>query len=219
MYAIALALIVVAALLLVHYKPGAGTTEQFASRAGYRSTESFAVAAVHPVLMPACVERSIDAQKLLTRIATYPVGNESADELRLIVSKLCCMEADIATPAAGKYRTMPLQYRTSHDMEPASTLVGRCLANAMRDRDITLITDKFTDRGHALLNELLAGSCTEATAEFDAIVDHLRLSMTHFCLHPQPSMDKPIGARDLGFWESVESASLDQYKGISAAAS
>jgi hypothetical protein len=213
MYAsiVTLALIVVAALMLVHYKPGL--------------TETFAVAAVNPVLMPACVERSVDAQKLLARLAAYPVGDEKADELRLIVSKVCCMEADIATPAAGSYRTLPLQYRTSHDMEPASTLVGRCLANAMRDRDVTLIVDKFTERGHVLLKELLASSilpeggdrtCTEATAEFDAVVNQLRLSMVNFCLRPQPSMDKPLGARDLGFWESDETSSLDQYKGISA---
>lgn len=204
MYAtiITLAVIVIAALLLVHYKPGV--------------TEQFAVAAVNPVLMPACVERSVDAQKLLARLAAYPVGDEKADEMRLIVSKVCCMEADIATPAAGSYRTLPLQYRTSHDMEPASTLVGRCLANAMRDRDVTLIVDKFTERGHVLLKELLAGTCNEATAEFDAVVNQLRLSMVNFCLRPQPSMDKPLGARDLGFWESDETASLNQYKGISA---
>lgn len=196
--------IVVAALLLVHYKPDVAVSE------------NFAVAAVNPVLMPACVERSVDAQKILARLAVYPVGHEGADEMRLLVSKVCCMEADIATPAAGSYRTLPLQYRTSHDMEPASTLVGRCLANAMRDRDVTLIVDKFTERGHALLKELLAGGCNEATVEFDAVVDRLHLSMVNFCLRPQPSMDKPLGARDLGFWESDETASLDQYKGISA---
>lgn len=207
MYAtiITLALIVVVALLLVHYKPGVAGVE-----------ESFAVAAVNPILMPACTERSVDAQKLLARLTSYPVGNEAADELRLIVSKLCCMEADIATPAAGSYRTLPLQYRTSHDMEPASALVARCLANAMRERDVTLIVDKFTERGHVLLKELLAGSCTEATAEFDTVVSRLRLAMTNFCLRPQPSMDHPIGARDMGFWEPEETARLDQYKGISA---
>ena len=63
------AVIVIASLLLVHYKPAA-------------AVETFAVAAVNPVLMPACVERSVDAQKLLARLAVYPVGHEGAAEMR-----------------------------------------------------------------------------------------------------------------------------------------
>jgi len=208
MYWLVVALLILA-YLLVLYKPSVkSTTEGFATV----KTEHFATAAVHPALMPACAERSTDAQRLLARLATQ--DGADVDELRLLVSKLCCMEADIATPAAGTYRTQSLQFRTSHDTEPASTIVGRCLRNAVRDRDIDIIIEKFQVRGHELIGNLL-GDCAEAHGELDEVVARTRLAMVNYCLRPQPTMDRPIGARDMGFWESEES-DLSQYQGISA---
>lgn len=177
--------------------------------------EGFAVAAVDPRLMPACVERSEAAQKLLARIASFDDSTDAAEELRLLVSKLCCMEADISTPAAGSYRTMSLQYRTSHDMEPASTIVGRCMRSIVQKRDIDLITEKFEKRGKELLHELL-GDCPEGLKEFEDVLGRTKLAMTSFCNGNQPSMDKPIGARDMGFWEPNSVAELSQYQGISS---
>jgi len=193
----------VLAFMLIHYRPG------------WSVEEGFAVAAVDPVQMPACVERSTDAQSLLARIASFPVDDANAAELRLLISKLCCLEADIATPAAGSYRTMPLQFRTSHDMEPASSFVGRCLRNAVRDRDIELVIEKFQTRGRTLLRALL-GDCADGAKEFDAVVLRTRMAMNSSCLTPQPSMDRPIGARDMGFWEPEEVAEIAQYQGVSA---
>ncbi len=177
--------------------------------------EGFAVAAVDPRLMPACVERSEAAQKLLARIASFNDSTDAAEELRLLVSKLCCMEADISTPAAGSYRTMSLQYRTSHDMEPASTFVGRCMRSVVQKRDIDLITEKFEKRGKELLHELL-GDCPDGQKEFEEVLVRTKLAMTSFCKGTQPSMDKPIGARDMGFWEPTSVADLSQYQGISS---
>jgi hypothetical protein len=201
MYSYALMIfLVILAGLLIHYKPTA--------------MEGFAVAAVDPVRVPACVERSAAAQKLLARIAEIPQSDANAAELRLLVSKLCCLEADIATPAAGSYRTLPLQFRTSHDMEPPSTFVGRCLRNAVRDRDVELVMEKYETRGKELIRAIL-GDCAEAHAEFAAVAATTQSAMVNFCLRPQPAMDKPLGARDMGFWEPVAS-DLFQYQGISA---
>jgi hypothetical protein len=186
------------AILLVQYKP--------------TDIEGFAVAAVNPVLMPACTERSEDAQEILGRIAAFPETDEAAAEMRLLVSKLCCLEADIATPAAGSYRTLPLQFRTSHDMEPASSFVGRCLRNAIRDRDIELVIEKFNGRGRTLLATL----CPDAVPAFANLIARTNLAMVTTCLTPQPVMDRPLGARDLGFWEPAKVADLNAYKGISA---
>lgn len=195
--------LLVLALMLIHYRPGLSVEE------------GFAVAAVDPVQMPACVERSTAAQSLLARIASFPVDDANAAELRLLISKLCCLEADISTPAVGSYRTMPLQFRTSHDMEPASSFVGRCLRNAVRDRDIELVIEKFQTRGRVLMDVLL-GECADGAKEFDAVVLSTRMAMNSFCLTPQPSMDRPIGARDMGFWEPEEVAEIAQYQGVSA---
>jgi bacterioferritin-associated ferredoxin len=167
--------------------------------------------------MPACVERSDAAQRLLARFAAVPETNTDAAELRLLVSKLCCLEADIATPAAGRYRTMPLQFRTSHDMEPASSFVGRCLRNAVQKRDIDLVIEKYEKRGKELLDTVLAGGdCAAAHKDLDDVVARTRLAMMSVCLRPQPQMDRPIGARDMGFWEPRTVSDLSAYQGVSA---
>jgi hypothetical protein len=189
----------VVAFLLVLYKPNP-------------TFEGFATAAVDPARMPACVARSTDAQSLLSRIAT--IQSDEADELRMLVSKLCCYEADIASPSAGIMRTLNFQFRTSQDTEPASSFVGRCLKNAVRERDIEIVIEKMQTRGHELIKHL--GCVADAGVEFDKVVMRTRVAMMSFCLVKQPVMDHPIGARDLGFWEPEEVADLSAYKGISA---
>jgi len=195
--------LIVLAALLIHWKPA--------------GIENFAVHAVNAKRMPECVSRSTDAQSLLARFADYPLGDETVAELRLLVSKLCCMEADIMAPSAGVYRTLHMQFRTSEDMEPPATIVGRCLRNAVNKRDIELIIEKYRYRGHILIKKLCSDSDSEeASAEFDKVVAHLAFAMTSFCLKEQPRMDKPIGARDMGFWEPENVADLSQYQGVSA---
>ena len=202
---IGLVTLVIAALVLVHYKP-----------AGPEGIEGFATVAVDINNVPACVERSTDAQKLLARFSTISESDAAASELRLLVSKLCCMEADLTTPAAGNYRTMALQYRTSHDTEPPSSIVGRCLRQAVNRRDIDIIIEKMEGRGHALIKKVLGGDCGDATKEFGEVVARTKLAMVTTCLGTQPSLDRPLGARDMAFWETDKVADLAQYQGISA---
>ena len=176
--------------------------------------EGFTTTAVHPTRVPECVARSTDAQSLLARVAA--ASGDAADELRLLVSKVCCMEADIATPSAGRYRTLHMQFRTSHDLEPPSSLVGRCLQNAVNARDIELIVEKFKTRGHVLIKAVCVGA-DEAAAhtELDNVIVRLEMAMTSFCVGKSPVMDRPAGPRDVGFWDPEES-DLPQYQGISA---
>jgi hypothetical protein len=186
------------------------------------SAEGFAVAAVNSILAPACTERSTQAQSLLHRIATADenksLGNEgNKEELRLLLSKLCCLEADLITPAAGAYRTLPLQFRTSHDTDAASTLVGRCFRNALRQRDIDIIVEKFQVRGLELVGNLVNPSdVTEAKEEFMTVINRVKSALQSTCLTYQPQLDTPEGPRDVGFWEPKTAAGLAQYQGISA---
>jgi hypothetical protein len=193
------------AFLLVLYQP-----------TGSVSVEGFATATTNQILVPACVERSTEAQSLMARLGSFPVENDDAAELRLLVSKLCCYEADIASPSAGMMRTTTFQFRTSQDTEPASSFVGRCLRNAVNQRDIDIVLEKMSSRGHELIYKLL-GDCADGTREFDAVVARVRWAMTTFCIMKQPNMDRPIGARDMGFWEPSNVSDLMEYKGISAA--
>lgn len=194
--------LIVLGLMLVHWKG-----DSLPALPGIE--EGFASAAVDPVRMPACIARSAQAQALIARI---PDSGDDASELRLLLSKLCCIEADIKTPAAGVYRTAPLQFRTSHDMEPASTLVGRCLAGAVQKRDVELIMEKFEKRGVELIKRFLGAG---AETEFMAVANLTRSALAS-CCRPAPTMDHPLGARDLGFWEPERVADLSQYQGISA---
>jgi hypothetical protein len=215
-----------------------GVKESFAScgasgltrRNGAAISEGFATHATDPHRMPVCVNRSTDAQSLLARIAN--VDSAEADELRLLMSKLCCMEADIAAPGAGTYRTLNLQFRTSQDTEPPVAIVSRCLVGAVNNRDTELIIEKFKARGHELIRELCNETAAitefgrglrpgpnkavaEATAEFDKVLHRLELTMMSFCVRKGASMDRPAGPRDPGYYASEES-DLSQYDGFSA---
>jgi hypothetical protein len=200
---ILLGFLIVLALLLVHYKPagGAGVVEKFAT------------AAVDPTRMVACAERSYAAQSLLARFSDHT--GDDAEELRLLISKLCCIEADVSAPVPGLLRTHSLQFRTSQDTEAPASIVSRCVRNALQQRDIEIIVEKYEVRGHELINGLLA-SCDEAHGELTEIVAKTRSTMFTFCLKPQPQMDRPAGVRDPGFWETESVAELSQYQGISA---
>ena len=170
--------------------------------------EPFATHATDPRRMPECVVRSTDAPRLLARFAN--VDSAEADELRLLMSKLCCMEADIAAPAAGTYRTLNLQFRTSQDTEPPVAIVSRCLVGALNKRDTELIIEKFKVRGHELIRELCE-PVDEATAEFDTVLKRLELTMRAMC---KSKSIGPAGPRDLGYWE--KESDLSQYDGFSA---
>jgi len=193
--------LLVVALLLVQYRPASPLEE------------GFALAAVNPLLMPSCVERSTAAQSLLARFGSSETS--AAAELRLLVSKLCCLEADITTPAAGLIRTLPLQFRTDTDMEPASSTVARCRAGAVPKRDVELMTEKFAKRGAALVRETLGGDCSEAQAEFAEVLSRARDALNR-CQVPAPSMDRPAGPRDPGYWTPSDVSDLSAYQGISA---
>lgn len=205
------------AMMMIHWRPerreGFRTSKDGTLALSSKRREGFAVAAVDPARMPACVERSTAAQSLLARFAD--LAGDDAAELRLLVSKLCCIEADLVTPAAGVYRTFPLQFRTSHDMEAPSTFVGRCLAGSVPKRDVELATAKFEKRGRELVRSVL-GDCAESLKEFDEVLARTRGAMMTTCMRPSPTMDHPLGARDLGFWETNTVADLSQYQGVSA---
>jgi len=193
-----------------------GVVEPFATcgaselprRNGAAISEGFATHATDARRMPVCVNRSTDAQSLLARFAH--VDTAEADELRLLMSKLCCMEADIAAPGAGTYRTLNLQFRTSQDTEPPVAIVSRCLVGALNKRDTELIIEKFKVRGHELIRELCE-PVDEATAEFDTVLKRLELTMRAMC---KSKSIGPAGPRDLGYWESE--SDLSQYDGFSA---
>lgn len=108
----------------------------------------------------ACSQESTDAVAICDIFdghkATTSDGPDDLRELKMILSKLCCIKHDLLSSNQTVNSTMKLPYNTSHDREPVANTVARCFTKTIpiRDIDITFLT--FKDRGLVLLNK----SCT-----------------------------------------------------------
>jgi hypothetical protein len=174
-----------------------------------RSSEGFSTIALNTTTFPKCVARDADAQELLEDLATAQKGFAPASyaatayaEFTLIVSKLLCIDADVTSSGAGEYTTLHMPFSTHHDMEPVGSFVGRCLKNAVRQRDLDLTFDKLQSRGNALLDTLCHNQHSRAKAItiFDTIVKRTQANVESVCLKEHSSMDVPAGVRDPGYY-------------------
>lgn len=187
-----------------------------------RKQEGFTTVALNKTTFPACFARDADAQALLVDMnaATHglPPAADAAmayQEFALIVQKLLCMDADITGLGAGEYSTMLLPFNTQHDMEPVGSFVGRCLNNAVRERDIALTLGKLQDRGNVLIDTLCGGGMVakaKARTTFDGIVQKTKQQISAVCLKPHDSMDIPAGVRDPGFYTPPALQQFGEYQ-------
>lgn len=158
---------------------------------------------------PTCVQRSGDAQHLLSLFAAcadqYRAPGEDAQdriELKLILNKLTCLDADVTNNGVSGYNTFNLPYNTSHDAEPLTNFVGRCLNNGTRSRDLEIVIDKYERRGSTLIKQL----CRRANKDpkeplnrYQNVVQTTMRALTDNCLAQHGSLDRPFGPRDPGF--------------------
>ncbi len=185
------------------------------------TNEAFTTVAVDANISPKCVTRSRDAQELLqiTNQATAHLGPASEprmafEELKLIVQKATCMDADISGMGAGPYTSFALPYNTQHDIEPTANFVGRCLRNAVRSEDIEVLYDKMQTRGNELIQMICQTkeSRQKAFNLFHAVLATSARNITINCLKPQPVMDIPPGVRDPGYYLPPALTRLSSYK-------
>jgi hypothetical protein len=185
------------------------------------SAESFSTIALNTTDFPSCLARDHEAQELLSDLQAGLKGfAPSADapmaytEFALIVQKLLCMDADITSFGAGEYASLRLPFATAHDMEPVGTFVGRCLKNAVKERDLDITFDKYQRRG----TELLAILCHNTTAKakavgtFDKLVERTKTNIAKVCLKEHASMDIPAGVRDPGYYSPPDLINLGPYQ-------
>jgi hypothetical protein len=173
-----------------------------------RYTEGFATIALDGETMPKCLLRDADAQQLLAMFHGLKAANPASDaamgyeEFKLILQKLLCIDADITGSGAGPYSTYQLPFATAHDIEPAASFVGRCVRNAVRERDITMAMEKFETRGIALIESMCADAEQRkaAHAKFHNIVVRVTKAITEKCLTEKAAMDHPAGPRDPGYY-------------------
>lgn len=207
-------LIVVAIMAAIYYiYPGIITS--------LAAPEGFTTVALNTTTQPACLARDSEAQRLLEEMQTAVKGHGAADdaavafaEFSIILQKLLCMDADITSLGAGVYATMRLPFSTFHDMEPVGSFVGRCLNNAVKQRDIDLTLGKLQDRGEELIGMLCASEKSKADAltSFDRIVKRVAANITPVCLREHASMDIPAGVRDPGFYTPPGLSQYSEYQ-------
>jgi hypothetical protein len=184
--------------------------------------EGFTTVALNTTDFPKCVARDADAQQLLSVLnagaKAAPQNMEDYAEFRLIVQKLLCMDADITSLGQGEYASLQLPFATSHDMEPVGTFVGRCLKNAVKQRDLDITFDKYRTRGMTLLNTLCTNSEKRgwAITTFDAIVNRTEKQIAKVCLKEHASMDTPSGVRDPAFYTPESVKELGPYQNTAA---
>ena len=174
----------------------------------YEGYEPFADPAVSPS-EPKCLQRNRDAQTILRILP--PCSDEKNSptddatdraELSLILQKLTCMDSDVNNNGVAGYKTMSLQYNTSHDAEPLPSFVGRCLNNGTQSRDLEIMMDKYDKRGKELLNQITKRIGMDAKPlmeNYDSLIRTTMKSLVDNCLAKHMSLDRPFGPRDPGF--------------------
>jgi hypothetical protein len=180
--------------------------------------EGFTTIAIEGEVMPRCLTRDPDSQALLAQLYSKSSPNTQAGEayaeFKLIIQKLLCIDADVTGMGAGAYSTYQLPYVTAHDIEPAANFVGRCVRNAVRERDVYMVLEKFESRGNVLLKTICGGDSGAANthmAAFNRIVKRIGASITARCLSEKANMDVPAGPRDPGYYTPNNVENLQEY--------
>ena len=171
-----------------------------------RTREGFSTIAVDRELMPRCFTRDTDAQAILLALKpAKAVDPDAFGELSLILQKMLCVDADVTGAGVGGYQSFQLPFVTQHDLEPAASLVGRCLKGALRSRDLELTIDKWEKRG-AVLIQSLSGCIqngesvrSECQTRFRTVAKRSARTIGQACTSARVSMDIPAGPRDPGY--------------------
>ena len=180
--------------------------------------EGFATIALDGETMPKCFLRDTEAQRILVEFAgahRAPASDAAMAyaELKLILQKALCMDADITGSGAGAYSTYQMPFATAHDIEPAASFVGRCVKGAVRTRDLEMVIDKFEARGAELINTLCADKAQRARVMnmFHNVLARASRNMADKCIVEKASLDVPAGARDPGYFEPDSLKELRPY--------
>jgi hypothetical protein len=105
-----------------------------------------------------CGQESSEAVNLAelfsSRDSSTGEGSDDLRELKLILSKLCCMKHDLMSPAQKVDSTLYLPYQSTHDHENPADTVGRCFTKSIPPRDLDISFATWKGRGMELVNRL-----------------------------------------------------------------
>jgi len=81
-------------------------------------------------------------------------GQADLTELKLILSKLCCMKHDLMSTAQVVQATLYIPYNNTHDRENPGDTTARCFTKSIPPRDLDITFETWRDRGLVLLSRL-----------------------------------------------------------------
>jgi len=157
------------------------------------------------------------AEMFSSRDSSTGEGSDDLRELKLILSKLCCIKHDLMSPAQKVDSTLYLPYQATHDRENPADTIGRCFTKSLGPRDLDISFATWKDRGMELVNRLCTSynlspqEVNQAKKYFMAVwTDVFSVAKTVCTVAEKAESDSP---RDLiGFTpETLES--LGPYKG------
>ena len=105
-----------------------------------------------------CGQESAEATALAelfnTRSSSTGEGESDLNELKQILSKLCCMKHDLMSPGQVVQNMMYIPYNNTHDRENPADTVARCFTKSIPPRDLDITFGTWKQRGLALINKL-----------------------------------------------------------------
>jgi len=109
-----------------------------------------------------CSEISKEATELYSIFASKNMnvaeeGKADLNDLRNLVSKLCCFKKDLMAPEQTVTSVKELGFITQQDIQPVNDLTGRCFSKTISDRDLSIQFIKWREVGNMLIHRL----CTE----------------------------------------------------------
>jgi hypothetical protein len=105
-----------------------------------------------------CGQESAEASALADmfsgRSSSTEEGEADLTELKVILSKMCCMKHDLMSVSQVVQATLYLPYNNTHDRENISDTVARCFTKGIPPRDLNITFATWKDRGLFLLARL-----------------------------------------------------------------
>jgi hypothetical protein len=149
--------------------------------------------------------------------STTEEGATDLAELKLILSKLCCIKHDLMAPGQVVQSTLTLPYQNSHDRENPADTVARCFSKSLPPRDLDISFGTWKTRGLELLNKLCtsykfsSGDADQSEKYFMAVWTDVYSVAKTVCVPPK---DNPSNSpRDLNGFTPESLQDLGPYKG------
>jgi hypothetical protein len=100
-------------------------------------------------------------------------GSADLKELKLILSKLCCLKHDLMSASQSVQGMLYLPYSNTHDRENPADVAGRCFTKSIPARDLDIAFGTWKERGLFLVNRLCT-SYNLVSSESDTVVRHFK---------------------------------------------